>query len=70
MADPVNHPPHYTQGAIECITVLEQLNLNYHLSCVIKYVWRHRDKNGLEDLKKAQWYLDRAISNIEERGTL
>jgi len=73
MSDPVNHPSHYTQGKIECIEVLEQLDLPFHLSSVMKYIWRYRDKNGVEDLRKARWYLDRYINildryiNIEDR---
>ncbi len=59
--DEISNPKHYTQGEIECIEVLEQLNLDFRLSNVIKYVWRHKDKNGIEDLKKAKWYLDRYI---------
>ncbi len=59
--DPVHHPPHYTQGRVECIEVLEQLNLDFRLTNVVKYIWRHREKGGLEDLRKAKWYLDRYL---------
>jgi hypothetical protein len=63
MSDPVNHPSHYTQGAIETIDVIEDWNLGYHLGQVIKYISRcdHKGKR-LEDLKKAQWYLEREIA--------
>jgi hypothetical protein len=67
MGDPVNHPAHYTQCSTECIDVIEELQLPYHLACVFKYIWRHRDKNGIEDLKKAEWYLMRYISIMEEK---
>lgn len=68
----INHPPHYTSGAakcsqcartIECIDVVRTLEFN--AGNVIKYVWRYRDKNGLEDLKKAQWYLNDLIQREE-----
>lgn len=64
--DPINRPKHYTYGSIEPILVIEDWNLGYHLSCVIKYLARCNHKgNKLEDLKKARWYLDREISRIE-----
>lgn len=63
MPDLVNNPPHYKSGGIECIDVLEALNLPFHLANVIKYLWRHRSKgHPLEDLRKARWYLDRYIT--------
>ena len=66
MIDSVNHPDHYTSQKIECIEVIEMLNMDFRLSNVIKYIWRHREKNGIEDLKKAQWYLDRFIKKHEQ----
>ena len=62
----VAHPPHYTQFAvggkpIECIEVLEALDLPFHLANAMKYIWRHREKGGVQDLQKARWYLDRYI---------
>jgi hypothetical protein len=68
ITDMVNHPPHYKQGTIEVIDVIEQCELPYHLGCVTKYVLRAGKKNKdktLEDLKKAQWYLNRYIANME-----
>lgn len=70
--DMVNHPKHYTSGKIEVIKIMEdQLNpeeyRGYIKGQVIKYITRERHKNGLEDLKKAQWYLTRLI-NYLERG--
>lgn len=63
--DPVNHPPHYKTGGIETIDFIEAKDLGYHLGNVIKYVTRAKHKgNELEDLKKAQWYLERAIMNL------
>lgn len=67
----VDHPDHYNQGSIECIEALKACMTpeEYHGFCsgnVIKYVWRYRNKNGLKDLKKAKWYLETLIKDIEE----
>lgn len=64
--DPVNHPPHYQQhpSGIECITIAEAFNFN--LGNAIKYIWRCCFKAGLEDLRKARWYLDREIARVEQ----
>ena len=63
--DMVNHPPHYKAGGIETIDFIEAKELSYHLGNVVKYVSRADHKgNKLEDLKKAQWYLARAIEKL------
>jgi hypothetical protein len=65
--DPVNHPAHYTSGRIEVIDFIEDQKFDYHLGQVIKYVARAGKKDvskKLEDLRKAEWYLKRAISRI------
>lgn len=59
----INHPEHYTQGGIECIDAIRASLGNkefadYCKGNVIKYIWRYRHKNGVEDLKKAQVYLN------------
>jgi len=60
----INNPDHYTQCKYECIDVLDELNLGFCLSNVIKYIWRHRDKgNSEKDLRKAAWYLNHYIAN-------
>jgi len=63
--DMVNHPPHYNQKGIECIDAIEAATdegFEYYLQGnIIKYMWRYRYKNGVEDLKKAQWYLTKLI---------
>ena len=65
--DMVNDPPHYKDGGIETIDFIEAKNLGYHLGNVIKYITRADHKgNRLEDLKKAQWYLNRAVANLEK----
>lgn len=67
--DLVNHPPHYTMGTIEVLDFIEDQKFNYHLGQVIKYVCRSPHKgNELEDLKKAQFYLNRHIANLETNG--
>ena len=63
--DNVNHPQHYEGNtSLECIDVMEiafgtQAVAHFCLCNAFKYLWRHKHKNGLEDLKKARWYLDR-----------
>lgn len=69
--DNVNHPSHYTQGAVECIDALKasmtkEEFIGYLKGCQMKYVWRYRMKGGVEDLRKARWYLDRLISEVEK----
>lgn len=67
MPDPINHPPHYTFGKIEVINVIEDWGLSFHLAQVVKYVARSKHKgNELEDLKKAQFYLNRLITSLEK----
>ena len=62
----VNHPQHYNQGKYEVIEVIEDWNLGFNLGNTVKYIGRagHKD-NKLEDLKKAKWYLEREIQNLE-----
>lgn len=57
--DPVNHPRHYNMhpSGVECIDVVEHMSFN--IGNAVKYLWRHNDKNGLEDLDKAIWYIQR-----------
>mgnify|MGYP001087476775 CR=1 FL=1 len=66
--DMVNSPPHYNQEGIECIDAIEAATSDgyeYYLQGnIIKYLWRYRYKNGVEDLKKAHWYLERLIKEI------
>ena len=66
--DLINHPTHYTVGGIETIDFIEAKGLGYHLGNVLKYISRAGKKgttDGIEDLKKAQWYLARAIDKNE-----
>jgi hypothetical protein len=65
--DNVNSPAHYVTGGIETIDYIEAKSLNYNLGNVVKYVSRSDYKGKkLEDLKKAQWYLSREISNLSK----
>ena len=68
-SDPIN-PSHYKQGGIECIEAIRAALgkgfLGYLRGNVIKYLWRYDKKNGVEDLKKARWYLDRLIKEVGE----
>jgi hypothetical protein len=65
MSDSINHPAHYTVG-IETIDFIEAKNLGYHLGNAVKYISRAGIKtpNPLEDLRKAQWYLNREIARL------
>lgn len=68
--DNVEKPAHYNQSGIECIEAIKasmskEEYEGYLKGNVEKYVWRYRYKNGLEDLKKAQWYLQRLVESVE-----
>ena len=73
MADNVNHPAHYEAStSIECIEAMElmfgeQAVYDFCLCNAYKYIWRHKNKNGLEDLDKAEWYLNKA-SEMQEHA--
>lgn len=64
--DTVNHPKHYNShpSGVECIDIIEHFSFN--IGNAIKYLWRSGMKgDALEDLKKARWYVDRAIAQLE-----
>lgn len=67
----VNHPPHYCKGGVECITALEAATVGLQgieavcTANAIKYLWRWKHKNGIEDLKKAIFYLNHLIKHLE-----
>ena len=68
MEDKINHPMHYTQGKYETIDVIEDTveDFNSFLQGnIIKYISRYKHKNGVEDLKKARFYLNKLIDNID-----
>lgn len=68
----VNHPEHYNQGGVECIDALAAATANlrgieaFCTANAIKYLWRWKSKNGVEDLKKANWYIDYLIEREAE----
>ena len=68
--DPVNKPPHYNQGGVECIEAIKAsmspLEFQGYLKGnVMKYTWRFRHKNGLQDLEKANWYLNKLHNELK-----
>ena len=69
--DAVNHPTHYTAGGIETIDGIEAATTGldgfegYCTGNAIKYLWRWKRKGGVEDLKKAKWYIDRLVKSKE-----
>jgi hypothetical protein len=71
--DMVNSPPHYGTGVIECIDYIEDFltkeeYIGYLRGNIAKYLHRWRYKNGIEDLKKSEWYGSRLIKVVEEHG--
>ncbi len=70
--DAVNNPTHY-QGEIECIECIKASMTyeefkGYLRGNVFKYLWRYNRKNGLQDLEKSEWYLNRLHKEIEQHG--
>ncbi|NBW16517.1 MAG: DUF3310 domain-containing protein [Caulobacteraceae bacterium] len=69
MTERVNHPSHYTSGKIECIDALEAATIGLQgieavcTANAIKYLWRWKQKNGVEDLAKAEWYINRLMKH-------
>ena len=67
--DMINSPTHYTTSEIECIDAIEAMLGDdfpaFLQGNITKYLWRFKHKNGVEDLKKAQWYLNKLISQYE-----
>lgn len=71
--DNVNHPGHYESGKFECIEVMEETQgteavLDFCICNAFKYLYRHKRKNGLEDIKKARWYLDKYIEIVQREA--
>ncbi|QGZ13398.1 hypothetical protein KLPPOU148_049 [Klebsiella phage vB_KpnM_15-38_KLPPOU148] len=70
--DNINHPLRYTKGDIECIDAIKAATVGKTgieavcVANVVKYLWRYEEKNGLEDVKKARWYLERLINELSE----
>lgn len=75
MVDNINHPKHY-EGNIECIDAMQEALgkegvIYFCMGNAFKYIWRCRKKHEtpLEDLKKARWYVDKAIALMETNDT-
>ena len=73
--DMVNNPAHYGSGRIECIEYIEDFLtteefIGYLRGNIAKYLHRFRYKNGIEDLKKAEWYLGRLTEVMEDQECL
>ena len=71
MADNVNHPSHYCTGQYECIDVMIytqgiEATMNFCMCNAFKYLYRHNSKNGLEDVRKADWYLCKYLELAEK----
>ncbi|MHA3065778.1 DUF3310 domain-containing protein [Lacticaseibacillus saniviri] len=71
MTDNVNHPSHYDHGNMETIDVIQggmtaEEYRGFLKGNIIKYISRADYKNGLEDLKKARWYLDKLIESVDD----
>lgn len=66
----VNHPDYYKRGGVEAIDAIEAWGLGFHLGNVVKYIARagSKTKDGLQDLKKAEWYLSREIERMEHKS--
>lgn len=71
--DVINHPSHYTQGGIEAIDAIAAATCNLkgiEAVCTgnaIKYLWRWKEKNGIEDLRKASWYVKRLAEEVAKQ---
>ena len=74
MADNVNHTSHYETGKFECIEVMQEVFgteavQNFCVCNAFKYLYRHRRKNGKEDIEKARWYINKYLA-LEEKDEL
>lgn len=73
VGDKVNHPDHYggESNPYEAIKVIEAWDLNFHLGNVVKYISRagKKSENNIEDLKKAEWYLNRYVEFIQRKSS-
>lgn len=67
----VEHPAHYTHGEIECIDIIRVMTADktgleaFCAGNVVKYLYRYQQKNGVEDVKKAGWYLNKLVEVLE-----
>lgn len=73
--DTVDRPKHYTSTSIECIDAMietqgEEAVIDFCVCNAFKYLWRHRGKNGDEDVRKANWYLNKAVELMDKHKKL
>ena len=63
------NPPHYTShpSGVECIQITRHMSFN--IGNAVKYLWRFEDKNGIEDLEKAIWYIKDEIERLKNAQT-
>jgi len=67
VSDNIHHPAHYTQGKIEVIEFLEDQKFDFRIASAVKYLCRYRYKGKpVEDLRKAIWYINRVIEQLED----
>ena len=68
MSEKVNHPNHYggEDNPYEAIKIIDHYNMDFASGNVLKYLLRYKKKNGLEDLKKCEWYLKWLIQKEEK----
>lgn len=72
--DAVERPAHYAKTSIECIDAMIETQgveaVKHFCECnAFKYLWRHNSKNGDEDVRKASWYLNKAVEIMEGGST-
>lgn len=69
--DNINHPLRYTKGDIECIDAIKAATVGktgieaVDVGHIIRYLWRYEEKDGLESVKKAEWYIKHLINELE-----
>lgn len=72
--DNINHPLRYTKGDIECIDAIKAATVGktgieaVDVGHVIRYLWRYEEKDGLESVKKAEWYIKHLIKELESKS--
>jgi hypothetical protein len=66
--DNVNKPDHYQKGDYEPIKIIQAYDLDFFEGNILKYLLRYKKKNGLEDLQKAQWYLNALVDKEEKKA--
>lgn len=71
LKDAIN-PDHYKKGSVECIDAIDAATVGKKgieavcVANVIKYLWRYENKDGIKDVKKAQWYLERLLKHLNK----